>query len=680
MAAVRRVTAKAASGTWSAEIAGVVADELLELLGADASAVFRIDGDEIVVVGSAAAEGQRVFLVGARFPMERQMVAARIIETRAPVRHAGYAGDDSDAARRVKALGYDVVIGAPVIVEGELWGVVYAGALGPERLPEGTEDELQIFADLCSVAIATAEQRARLESQSAEQQALMRVARTVLERREEREVLGEIAREAAAMLDLPAAALLRDAPAGGFEFASRWPADPSAGAPPPDDVELAQEVERTRQVVRVGDNDGTALPPSRRVLGRPLGYAAPIVLGDRFWGALLVAGEPGVALPPDPGARLARFAELSGLALANAEARRDLLAQLVQTERFAALVELSDDFIAIADPDGMTAYLNAGGQRLVGLHSQEEARTKTILDYLTPEGREHFLAVSGPTTRRTGAFRGETALQHFETGERIPVAVSAFTIAHPLTGEAVGTAIVQHDLRERKRAEAQLRAHADQLEELAQARRSLLVEALESEDRTRRRIGDALHDEVLQELYAARLDLRADDDDDDALARARVAVETAARQLRAAVSDLHPAVSWTRGLEPRVKALLEQAGDRAGIGHRLECSARTGGRLDDLILGVARELIQNVVKHANATFVVVAIRDAEGGVLLEVSDDGRGMPPERPREALRAGHVGLASARERVEALGGRLDIASAPGDGTKVAVLIPALPDASGD
>src|SRR5688500_10504241 len=78
MGAVRRVTAKAASGTWSAEIAGVVADELLELLGADASAVFRIDGDEIVVVGSASAEGQRVFLVGARFPMERQMVAARI--------------------------------------------------------------------------------------------------------------------------------------------------------------------------------------------------------------------------------------------------------------------------------------------------------------------------------------------------------------------------------------------------------------------------------------------------------------------------------------------------------------------------------------------------------------------------------------------------------------------------
>ena len=82
----------------------------------------------------------------------------------------------------------------------------------------------------------------------------------------------------------------------------------------------------------------------------------------------------------------------------------------------------------------------------------------------------------------------------------------------------------------------------------------------------RRQIGDALHDDVLQELYAARLDLAGAGEDAEASHRARVAVDAAARQLRDAVGDLHPAVSWTHGLESRLRAVLEQGGERAGFG------------------------------------------------------------------------------------------------------------------
>ena len=73
VASLRRLAPKAGSG---AELSGAICDEVLALFAADASAVFRFDGDEIVVVGSAAAPGQQVFIPGARVPLEPELVAA----------------------------------------------------------------------------------------------------------------------------------------------------------------------------------------------------------------------------------------------------------------------------------------------------------------------------------------------------------------------------------------------------------------------------------------------------------------------------------------------------------------------------------------------------------------------------------------------------------------------------
>jgi PAS domain S-box-containing protein len=434
-------------------------------------------------------------------------------------------------------------------------------------------------------------------------------------------------------------------------------------------------VREQRGVVQIGDPDHTAREDDRLALGRPVGWGAPIEIAGRFWGALIVAGDKRAPVPPDVAERLSRFADLAGVAIANLQARSDLLDQLVQTERFAALVELSDDFIAIADLDGRTAYLNAGGRRLVGLADLDEAREQHTRDYLTEDGRRYLREVSGPAVRERGSFRGETTLQHFVTGEPIPVSVNAYMIGHPLSGEPLAVAIVQHDLRERKRAEVELRERAEEVEQLATARRFLLVEALRAEDRMRRQIADALHDNVLQELYAVRLDLGRVDEDAEALHRGRIGVDAATRQLRDAVSDLHPAVASAHDLESRLRSILEQGGNRAGFGYRLECDASAPGPLDDLLIALLRELVHNVVKHAAATFVVARVTGDDTHVVLEVSDDGRGIPPGRPEEALRRGHVGLASARERVEAIDGRLEIDSGPRAGTRIRAFLPREP-----
>jgi PAS domain S-box-containing protein len=669
LASVRRLAAKTAAGAPAAELAGMIADEIIRLLDADSAAVFRFDGDAIVVVGGGAAPGRKVFTRGARFPVERQMLAARILETGEPARSAGYAQDPSDAARRITALGYDVVIGAPVHVEGELWGVIYAGAEGPERLPEGSQHELGIFADLCAVAVASAEHRATLESQAAEQRALARVARAVIEGAPEQDVLDAIVRDAAALLDAPAAALLRERPDGGVEPAARWPPDD-----PPDPAghrALVDAVRGEHRVVPIGDPDDTARESDMRPLGRAAGWVAPIEIGGRRWGALAVALDKGTPVPPDAATRIGRISELSGVAIANVESRRELVEQLLATERFAALVDLSDDFIGIADLEGRSLYLNPGGHRLLGLEPNE-VWGMSVRDFLTDEGKQHYDAVSKPQTRANGSFRGETTLRHARTGEAIPVAVSAYLIPHPLTGEPIAVAVVQRDLRDQRRAEVALRERAAEVEQLASARRFLLVEVLRGEERMRRQIADALHDHVLQELYAARLDLDRAGTDDEAIHRVRAAVDGAARQLRDAVGDLHPAATSTHGLEARLRSVLEQGGDRAGFGHRLDYSVEGPTDADELVLALLREFVHNAVKHADATFLTVRVAEEDGHVVLTVDDDGRGMPEERPAEALRSGHIGLASARERVEAIGGRLQLTSTPGEGTRIRVAVP--------
>jgi diguanylate cyclase (GGDEF)-like protein/PAS domain S-box-containing protein len=91
-----------------------------------------------------------------------------------------------------------------------------------------------------------------------------------------------------------------------------------------------------------------------------------------------------------------------------------------------------------------------------------------------------------------------------------------------------------------------------------------------------------------------------------------------------------------------------------------------------VLYAAARELINNAVKHAGATRLEVRLRRTASAIELTVADDGVGMVVSRPEEALAAGHVGLASTRQRIGAAGGRFDVESAPGDGTTVRIAIP--------
>jgi len=95
---------------------------------------------------------------------------------------------------------------------------------------------------------------------------------------------------------------------------------------------------------------------------------------------------------------------------------------------------------------------------------------------------------------------------------------------------------------------------------------------------------------------------------------------------------------------------------------------------DPLVLSLARELLRNAAKHARASRVAVAVRGAADGVVLEVTDDGVGIPEGRLQEALAQGHVGVASSRERAEAIGGSFRVGPRDDEhpGTQAVAVLP--------
>lgn len=249
------------------------------------------------------------------------------------------------------------------------------------------------------------------------------------------------------------------------------------------------------------------------------------------------------------------------------------------------------------------------------------------------------------------------------------------TVANTL-GLAIERNDAEVELRQRNREIAEL---ADEVSKLAHDRRRIMADALDAEDRTRERISQLLHDEVLQSLLSARQDLaklrRTRSAEADVAAQAGETIVDAIRELRNAVVALHPVTLEQGGLAGALKAIADLHVGRGAFEATLNVEPRAGGLRDQLIVSLAQELLSNAAQHAQASHVTITLRRTPQGIMFEVADDGLGMDPGRPGAALDQGHVGLASVAMRVESLGGSFQLTSSPGGGTRIRSLIPVDP-----
>ncbi len=211
------------------------------------------------------------------------------------------------------------------------------------------------------------------------------------------------------------------------------------------------------------------------------------------------------------------------------------------------------------------------------------------------------------------------------------------------------------------------------VEELRGERATLVAQILGAEERERARVAQTLHDEALQSLLAAHQDLIEAAPGRAQVTRAHEIMGGAIDRVRDAVTALHPVILERRGLEAALEAVCAQTAHQAGLETELRVAPDALGSTDGLVFSVARELVANAGRHSGAGRLAVDVAAGNGSVVLSVTDDGCGIEPGRRDEALDEGHVGLASIAQRLDAIGGGLEIATPQGGGTRAVATIPA-------
>jgi PAS domain S-box-containing protein len=324
-------------------------------------------------------------------------------------------------------------------------------------------------------------------------------------------------------------------------------------------------------------------------------------------------------------------------------------------ERYRLLVESAEDYaIFMVGPNGRVLDWNAGAERIFGYRGAEIVGEPASILFTpedvrsgAPERELREAEEEGRAVEERWHVRKDGS-EFWASGFVRPVRDDA--------GNLRGFAKVARDVTERRRVEEALR-------EIREAERS--------------RIARDLHDGVLQDLsYTAAamgiIMLEAEGTGmGERLKGAIDAVRRAAEGLRAAVNDLRVEEEQDRPFPELVEALVER---NRGMAQGYEVGLKVGEGLSAISLGgtgteilrVIQEALTNARRHSGARSVKVGLSLEDGELVAEVADNGRGFGPRI------APGVGLSSMRERAAALGGKLEIESQVGQGTRVRLRVP--------
>jgi PAS domain S-box-containing protein len=319
------------------------------------------------------------------------------------------------------------------------------------------------------------------------------------------------------------------------------------------------------------------------------------------------------------------------------------------------------DALYVVDPNGRIAFLNPAAVSILGYADGEELLgqpSHETIHYLRPDG-SRFPAEECPLLRPR--LTGETVRVEqdwFVRKDRARVSVSYSSAPVDFEGGR-GAVVAFQDI-----------SHRVRLGEVEASRARIVAAA----DETRRRIERDLHDGAQQRLVSLRLEVQVAEamtppelqDVRERLSCISGGLIEVLDELRRLASGVHPAVLTEGGLDPALRALAR----RSVI--PVELDIRLGHRVPECVEVAAyylvSEALTNAAKHSKASVVRIEVVAEEGVVVLAICDDGiGGADPTRG-----SGLIGLG---DRVEALGGTLEISSPTGGGTAIRVTMPDAP-----
>lgn len=334
-----------------------------------------------------------------------------------------------------------------------------------------------------------------------------------------------------------------------------------------------------------------------------------------------------------------------------------------ELRKLSRAVHYSSAAIFIYNAQGKIEYVNPRFSELTGYGASE------ILGEPVSSLGENTVEVNERIWRAISAGRrwqGEI-LNRKQSGEPY-WALASIAPIKDREGDITHFVEIHDDITERKQMEAEL---AEMQHRLAEAREA-----------ERLHLARELHDGPVQDLHALDLRLSSGEESFDSQAGPAVAevqdtVEDVARTLRVICGELRPPALAPFGLSVAVRSHAEtfmQEHPELEIG--LDLTSDGQALPEEMRLALFRvyqQALDNVVQHAEASHVLVRFQMDDEQVRLAIEDDGRGFEvPHRWIYLARRGHLGLLGAVERAEAIGGRLDVESAPGQGTVVRVIAP--------
>jgi PAS domain S-box-containing protein len=233
-------------------------------------------------------------------------------------------------------------------------------------------------------------------------------------------------------------------------------------------------------------------------------------------------------------------------------------------------------------------------------------------------------------------------------------------------GQVVGTVGISRDVTDRKRMEQEL------------LELSAYLQSVREEERTH--ISRELHDELGQSLTALQLGLGVMEAQlpvgspawVDHMNSLKDLTDETISAVKRIASDLRPPLLDDLGLDSAMEWLLGSFSKRTGVAHDLllpEPPLQYNADVSTAFFRIVQEALTNVSRHGQATRVTVELMEQAAGVTLKITDDGKGMDATAQSTKKSLGLIGM---RERCVLLGGRFDIASLPGEGTRIEVHIP--------
>jgi PAS domain S-box-containing protein len=333
--------------------------------------------------------------------------------------------------------------------------------------------------------------------------------------------------------------------------------------------------------------------------------------------------------------------------------------------RFRSISEAAFEGIAITEK-GMIVDVNNALLRMYG-YSDEELKGKQAMELVAPEYRE--LVLEKIRSVYDGLYEHKGIRKD---GSLIDLEVQGCNIEYQ--GRTMRLTAIR-DVTERKQAERRIQEYQAQL-------KSLASELSLAEERERRRIATGIHDNIAQKLAMAKFSLQTlqasirDADVSMSLKKQCELMNQVVTDARSLTFELGNPVLYQVGLEAAVESYLtERIQKELGI----ECKFKSEGPKSSLkedvrivLFQAVRELLANVIKHANASTIKVSVKNAEKNLQIVVEDNGVGFDPTKiGPQAIGQGGFGLFNIRERLEYFGGNFEIESRANSGTRVTMTV---------